>query len=86
MVTQPLWFIGIYLIVTALAPPMRALHRRFGVQVPMALIAGAVIVDVLRFAAGVPLIGFSTSGLSGSSLTNSASSTPTARWREPVHA
>jgi hypothetical protein len=58
VVTQPLWFIGIYLIVTALAPPMRALHRRFGVRVPIALITGAVIVDVLRFAAGVPYIGY----------------------------
>ena len=58
LVTQPLWFIGIYLIVTALAPPMRALHQRFGVRVPISLIAGAVIVDALRFAAGVPFIGY----------------------------
>jgi hypothetical protein len=58
VVTQPLWFIGIYLIVTALAPPMRALHRRFGARVPVGLIASAVVVDVLRFVAGVPFIGY----------------------------
>lgn len=49
VVSQPLWFIGIYLIVTALAPPMRRLHRRWGWRVPVALAAGAALVDVLRF-------------------------------------
>lgn len=58
VVTQPLWFIGIYLIVTALAPPMRSLHLRFGVAVPLALVAGAVVVDALRFAAGRDSIGY----------------------------
>ena len=58
VVTQPLWFIGIYLIVTALAPPMRRLHQRFGVGVLVALIAGAIVVDVLRFRAGTASIGY----------------------------
>jgi hypothetical protein len=58
VVTQPLWFIGIYLIVTALAPPMRALHRRFRVRVPLALVAGAIITDVARFIGGVDGIGY----------------------------
>ena len=58
VVTQPLWFIGIYLIVTALAPPMRLLHQRFGVRVPLVLVAGAVIVDVARFAGGIDGIGY----------------------------
>lgn len=49
VVSQPLWFIGIYLIVTALAPPMRRLHRRWGWRVPVALATGAALVDVLRF-------------------------------------
>jgi hypothetical protein len=58
VVTQPLWFIGIYLIVTALAPPMRSLHQRFGVTVPLALIACAILVDILRFAARMESIGY----------------------------
>ena len=61
VVTQPLWFIGIYLIVTALAPPMRALHQRFGARVLVALVAGAIIVDVARFvgeAAGIGYLNF----------------------------
>ena len=62
VVTQPLWFIGIYLIVTALAPPMRRLHQRFGLAVPVVLIAGAVIVDVLRFRAGIASIGYMNFG------------------------
>ena len=58
VVTQPLWFIGIYLIVTALAPPLRSLHRRFGVAVPLALVVGATLVDVLRFVGRVDSIGY----------------------------
>jgi hypothetical protein len=58
VVTQPLWFIGIYLIVTALAPPMRSLHQRFAVAVPLALIAAAVVVDVLRFSGRIESIGY----------------------------
>ncbi len=29
-VCQPLWFIGVYMLVTALAPAMRSLHARYG--------------------------------------------------------
>ena len=58
VVTQPLWFIGIYLIVTALAPPMRLLHRRWGTAVPVALVLAAVLVDTARFALGVGGIGY----------------------------
>lgn len=58
VVTQPLWFIGIYLIVTALSPPMRHLHRQFGVKVPVALVLGACAVDLVRFAGGVSAIGY----------------------------
>ena len=58
VVTQPLWFIGIYLIVTALASPMRRLHQRFDVGVLIGLITGAVVVDVLRFRAGIESIGY----------------------------
>lgn len=60
-VAQPLWFLGVYLAVVALAPPMWRLHRLAGrraAAVPMALFAAAGVVDVLRFAGGVPHVGY----------------------------
>ena len=43
LVVQPLWFLGLYLLVVALAPAMLRLHRRFGpaVAVWLGLAAGA---------------------------------------------
>ncbi|GAA2510202.1 acyltransferase family protein [Winogradskya humida] len=48
-VVQPLWFLGVYLGLVALAPVMLRLHRRFGVAVPVAMLAAAGVVDLLRF-------------------------------------
>jgi len=56
VIAQPLWFIGIYLAVIALAPPMYALHRRWGWRVLALLVLGTVAVDVLRFGVGAPSI------------------------------
>jgi hypothetical protein len=47
---QPLWFLAVYLGLIALAPLMWRLHQRFGARVPVALLAVAAGVDVLRFA------------------------------------
>jgi hypothetical protein len=47
---QPLWFLGVYLGLVALAPVMWRLHRRFGARVPVALLTVAIGVDALRFA------------------------------------
>ena len=58
LITGPLWFLGVYMIVIALTPPMAALHDRFGVRVPMACVAFAVVVDVLRFGFAVSAVGF----------------------------
>lgn len=44
-VAQPLWFLGIYVGVVALAPPMLALHRRYGVRVVLALAGAGILVD-----------------------------------------
>jgi fucose 4-O-acetylase-like acetyltransferase len=55
---QPLWFLGVYLVVVALAPPMVRLHRRFRVWVPAALALVAVGVDGLRLATGVEQVGY----------------------------
>ncbi|MEV4640984.1 acyltransferase [Actinoplanes sp. NPDC049548] len=48
-VVQPLWFLGVYLALVALAPVMLRLHRRFGGRVPVVLLGAAAVVDGLRF-------------------------------------
>ncbi|WP_032767216.1 acyltransferase family protein [Streptomyces sp. CNS654] len=58
MVTQPLWFIGIYLAMVAFTPPLLKLHERYGWGAFAGLAGAAVVVDVLRFAAGVPYVEF----------------------------
>lgn len=44
----PLWFLVAYLIVVALTPPMYALHRRYGLAVPLILVALVAAGDVAR--------------------------------------
>jgi hypothetical protein len=63
LVAQPLWFIGIYLAMVALTPPLLRLHGRWGWGAFAALVAGAVLVDLLRFAGGVPYVEFLNFGL-----------------------
>ncbi|WP_433386371.1 acyltransferase family protein [Micromonospora sp. KLBMP9576] len=46
--TIPLWFLAAYLIVVPLTPAMHALHRRFGLLVPLVLAALVVAGDVGR--------------------------------------
>ncbi|WJY50877.1 acyltransferase [Streptomyces chengbuensis] len=58
LVTQPLWFIGIYLAMVAFTQPLLRLHERYGWGAFGALVAGAVLVDVLRFVLGVPFVEF----------------------------
>jgi hypothetical protein len=58
LVCQPLWFIGVYLAVTALAPCMRDLHARYGARVLIALATAIASVDVIRFGLGVDGIGY----------------------------
>ncbi len=53
-VAQPLWFLGVYLGVMALAPTMLRWHRRSGAAVPVLLAAVAVGVDVASFGLDVP--------------------------------
>jgi fucose 4-O-acetylase-like acetyltransferase len=55
---QPLWFLGVYLVVVALAPAMVRLHRRVRLWVPATLAAAAAAVDALRLAAGVRQAGY----------------------------
>jgi len=61
VVAQPLWFVGVYLGVIALAPTMLRLHRRLGrraAAVPAALGVAAGTVDLCRFGGDVPYVGF----------------------------
>jgi fucose 4-O-acetylase-like acetyltransferase len=50
----PLWFLGVYVIVVAIAPATVALDRRFGAWVPVAMAAAAVAVDLVGFVLGHP--------------------------------
>ncbi len=50
----PLWFLAVYMIVVAIAPAMIRLHRRLGLWVPAAMIAGTIAADVIGFGLGHP--------------------------------
>ncbi|MFD0819747.1 acyltransferase, partial [Micromonospora zhanjiangensis] len=47
--TIPLWFLSAYLAVVLLTPVMYALHRRFGLAVPLVLVGLVGIGDLARF-------------------------------------
>ena len=46
--TIPLWFLVAYLVVVPLTPPMYALHRRFGLVVPLVLVGLVALGDLGR--------------------------------------
>lgn len=52
-----LWFLGIYVLVVAMAPATLRLHDRYGWRVVAALAVLASVTDAARLAFGVPLIG-----------------------------
>lgn len=56
-IAQPLWFVGVYLGIIAVAPVMFRLHQRFGLVVPVVLGVAAIGVDLVRFGAGISAIG-----------------------------
>ena len=55
---QPLWFLGVYVAVTALAPAMAAWHALSPRIVLAALIIGAVVVDWFRLGRGMESVGY----------------------------
>ena len=57
LIARPLWFLGVYMIVVALAPLMVQLHRRYGVSVVVVMAAIAVVVDIFRFGFDVSAVG-----------------------------
>ncbi|MCJ7726241.1 MAG: acyltransferase family protein [Acidimicrobiia bacterium] len=58
LITRPLWFLGVYMIVVALAPVMITLHERFGWRAAAGLALLAVIVDIARFGLDLGGIGY----------------------------
>lgn len=54
----PVWFLAVYLIITALTPLTHAAWRKAGFASVVALIAGAVAVDLASLRFGVPTINF----------------------------
>jgi hypothetical protein len=56
-VALPIWFLAVYLLTVAAAPPLLAAHRRFGGVRVFAVLAVAVgIVDALRYGLDVPFV------------------------------
>jgi fucose 4-O-acetylase-like acetyltransferase len=55
---QPLWFLGVYILCSALVPVMVAAHERARVATPLLLLAAVVAVDVARMSTGAEAIGF----------------------------
>ncbi len=53
----PLWFLAVYFIVVVTSPLTLWLHRRFGVAVLIAMVVGAMLVDVVRFGLDHPSAG-----------------------------
>lgn len=56
--SQPLWFLGVFLACQALLPALLSAHRSAPLRTMGALVAAAVLVDVLRAASGRDGIGF----------------------------
>ncbi|MFZ4895033.1 acyltransferase family protein [Plantibacter sp. Mn2098] len=57
-ISQPLWFLGVYVLCSAFVPVLVAAHGKRPVLTLASLIAAAVAVDVLRFGTGIEGIGF----------------------------
>ena len=55
---QPLWFLGVYLAISALVPVMLRAHERARKLTPLVLLVAVVAVDVTRLTTGVDAIGF----------------------------
>jgi fucose 4-O-acetylase-like acetyltransferase len=52
----PLWFLAVYVIVVAISPATVWLHRRFRLWVPAVMIVGTIVVDVVAFGFGHPVV------------------------------
>jgi len=57
-ISQPLWFLGAFLLVQALVPLMAVWHERARVSALLLPLAGVAAVDLIRFGSGIEAIGF----------------------------
>jgi len=58
LITVPLWFLGVYLVIVLAAPATMRLHLRFGLwRVCGALAVAAATVDAVAMGAGMPQVG-----------------------------
>lgn len=57
-ISQPLWFLGVYVLCSALVPAALRLHERAPARTLVVLGIGILTVDVVRAATGVDAIGF----------------------------
>jgi fucose 4-O-acetylase-like acetyltransferase len=55
---QPLWFLGVYILCSALVPMMTRAHEEARWCTPLLLAAAVVLVDLTRLASGVAAVGF----------------------------
>lgn len=55
---QPLWFLGVYILCSALVPLMVRAHERARIATTLGLLAVVVTVDAARIASGIEAIGF----------------------------
>ena len=58
LITLQLWFLPVYLLLIALTPALLAAHRRWGLAVPAAMAAAAVLVNVGTLGAHLVVIGY----------------------------
>lgn len=56
--SQPLWFLGVYLLCTGLVPLMTALHRAAPRSTLVGLVALVIGVDIVRLVTGADAVGF----------------------------
>lgn len=56
-ISQPFWFLAVYIGVTALVPAMVWLHERSKVLTLLSLALGALVVDIVRVATDISAIG-----------------------------
>jgi hypothetical protein len=53
-VALPIWFLAVYLLTVAAAPPLLVAHRRFGVGVLIVLAMATAVVDAARYGLDLP--------------------------------
>ncbi|GGI09583.1 acyltransferase family protein [Egicoccus halophilus] len=58
VVAVPVWFLAVYVLLVAATPALLAWHDRSGVRALAALLAAALVVEVLGRGLGVPVVGW----------------------------